>query len=104
MTAEKLTAKKTCLLNLDDAEKHRGDSLFKEKRLVGGVSLNVLLKRLVLNKRVVRAVWINIRETAQVYAQMRCGGRDIREHHQTSGLLVGILLRPVPLSPDPLLA
>lgn len=30
--------------------------------------------------------------------------RDIREHHQCSGLLVGKLLRPVPLSPDPLLA
>lgn len=35
---------------------------------------------------------------------MHSGGRDIREHHQSSGLLVGILLRPAPLSPDPLLA
>ena len=28
---------------------------------------------------------------------------DSREHHQSAGFLVGILLRSVPLSPDPLL-
>ena len=37
----------------------KSDSLLEEKSLVGGVSLDPLLKRLVLNERVVRTGWID---------------------------------------------
>jgi hypothetical protein len=32
-----------------------------------------------------------------------CGGHDIRKHHQCAGFLVNVLVRPLPLFPDPLL-
>lgn len=31
------------------------------------------------------------------------GEHDLRKHHQSAGLLIRVLLRPAPLSPDPLL-
>ncbi len=101
MTAEKLST--TCLLtDHDDAEIAQGDLLLEEKRLVSGVGLDPLLECFVLNERIVRSMRINGGETAKQGLTAHAG-RDVREHHQSSSLLVGKLLRAVPLFPDPLL-
>ena len=75
------------------------DSLLEEQRFVSGIRLDVLLERLVLHERV-------IRPESQVNMRARPNTRreyNLRQHHQCASFLVNILVRPLPLFPDPLL-
>lgn len=95
MTAEKLNA---CAVSNIGRTKTI-DSLLEEQRFVSGIRLDVLLERLVLHERV-------IRPESQVNMRARPNTRreyNLRQHHQCASFLVNILVRPLPLFPDPLL-
>ncbi len=89
------------LATLGQTEKRKRDLLLEEQCFVSGIRLHVLLERFILHECVIRPEKQHVTGERQI--QYTFEGYDVRKHHQCAGFLVNVLVRPLPLFPDPLL-